>query len=103
MMLLEKLNKQKVIQTKYNWKEDFDELPMLFDEKPVAEGLLVDTRRWYETSISVYKAGDKFIGVRHITNIFSELDDYESCHHTLQFYLMEPVQITTYQLTNKTN
>lgn len=102
MILLEKLNEQKVIQTKHNWKEDFNKLPTFFDQKPVAEGLLVDTRRWYETSISVYEADDKFIGVRHITTIFSELDDYEDCCYTIQFYEMKPVQITTYQPTNGT-
>ncbi len=99
--LLEKLNGLKIVQKTPDWAENipFEIWNSEFDGKSreVKFGLDVDTRRWYETSITVVHLNGKFMGVRHISNVFSESMGYEDCGFTLQFFEMKEVQVTSYE------
>lgn len=99
--LLERLSKLKITQESYDWVEDLptDIWEGYFkDEIIVAQcNLDADTPRWHETSVSVTQIFDRFIGVRSVTNIFSEMMGWGDCYHTLRFFEMEEVQITSYK------
>lgn len=43
------------------------------DYKLVASDLEIDRHRWYETSVSVYKLDDGYIGICGLSRIYSEL------------------------------
>lgn len=99
--LIEKLNNLKILQTTYEFeelipKEIWDEY---FEGKyeAVDWDLDVDTHRWYETSVTVLKFSDGFMGVRFITNMFSESQDYEDCYHHLEFMEMEEYKTVSYR------
>ena len=98
--LLEELNKLKITQEQTDWTENIPEdiWESEFDGRytPIASGLNVDTRRWYETSISVFKTRGRFVGVRHITNMFDEMSSYDDIQHTLRFFEMEEIETVTY-------
>jgi len=63
----------------------------------VASGLLVDTHRWYETSVTVIKVFDVLLGIRHISNVFSESMGYSDCYVNLEFTEMKEVKTVTYK------
>jgi len=67
-----------------------------FANKPVAEGLDVDKHRWYETTITVYKVAEGFIGVRSCTDLFSESMGYDDVQWEPWFGEMVEVNIPTY-------
>ena len=83
------------------WVEDLPE--DIYNEyidgnyKEVVCGLSVDTHRWYETSISVIKVDGFFIGVRHITNVFSESLGASDCGESVEFFRMIEVETVTYK------
>lgn len=101
--LVEDLNNRKIVQKRHF---DYDEafLSVIKQYKKgdhdtiqvIDRGIWVDTRRWYETSITVFNTKLGLLGVRHISNIFSESSEYEDMNFTYEFYEMEPVQVTTY-------
>lgn len=101
--LLEQLQSLKLIQKKSEWQECLPE--EIWDEhfndrvnyKELKEGLSVDTHRWYETSVSVIEIYNGLLGIRHITNIFSESSGYEDCYVTIDFFEMEEVQEIAYK------
>ena len=45
----------------------------------VADNLEIDNHRWYEISTSVYKLEDGFVGLRGVSDIYSEYMDAEDC------------------------
>lgn len=100
--LVQKLNDLEITQINGDWAENIPE--EIYNEylegsyQEVAYDLDVDTRRWYETSITVLELPDGFIGVRYITNMFSESQDYEDCYHTMKFMEMESYITTSYRL-----
>ena len=53
---------------------DLEEFP-----KRVAKNLEIDKHRWYEVSTSVYKLEDGFVGIRGVSNIYTENMDAEEC------------------------
>jgi hypothetical protein len=99
--LVEKLNNLKILQTKSDWAEvlpdDIWENTFKGKFKEVAHNIDVDTHRWYETSITVLQLNESFMGVRFITNMFSESQDYEDCYHHLEFYEMEEYTTIAYR------
>lgn len=102
--LLSKLQKLDIIQTHGDWCENmpFEEIykPYLENDcKEIKHGLDVDTHRWYETSISVYETCGGLLGVRHITNMFSEGQGFEDCYVTLEFIEMKEVKVISYVCT----
>lgn len=84
---------EKVNNTKYWSLFDFeDEL----DLEAVVRDLYVDKHRWYETSTTVYKCDDGFVGVNGVTQIYSEMMGYSDCECECFAEEFEPKQITTY-------
>ena len=65
--------------------------------KALEEGLSVDKHRWYETSVSVYLVGDRFLGVRGISNCYSESSSAEDCCDTAEAFEMKEVKTVTYE------
>lgn len=97
--LLEELSKLKISQTSMDWEEDLpkDLWDKYFTDAHVEdERLDVDKHRWYETSITVYKIGDRYLGVDSVTDLFSEMMDVSDCYHTLEFFEMKPVTTVRY-------
>jgi len=64
--------------------------------KEVASGLNVDTHRWYETSTTVIEIFGRFLGITHVSNIFSENMDVSDCGESVSFKEMKQVQTVTY-------
>lgn len=101
--LLTKLKELKIIQTQGDWAENLPE--EIWEQyfkgnfKEVKHNLDVDTHRWYETSISVIEIYGGLLGVRHITNMFSESQGFEDCYETIKFKEMKEVQTVSYVST----
>jgi hypothetical protein len=99
--LVEKLNELNITQHSIDWTENLpDEVweDHFVDKfKEVENGLDIDTRRWYETSVTVLKINGGYIGIHRISNTFSESMMVEDCYHTLRFEEMREIQITSYE------
>jgi len=97
--LVEKLNELKILQTS-EWQEHIpDEIwYQYFKENQVKHGLNVEKHRWYETTITVIQVANGFIGVRSITQVYSESSSIEDCFFTLEFYEMNEVTIKSYEI-----
>lgn len=96
--LIEKLNNQKILQT--DFYEDQEELQEFFENWiKIESGLDIETHRWYELSTTVFKhkSSDSYIGMEHITNIFSEQMGLIDCYIHYEFFEMEPIQTITYK------
>jgi hypothetical protein len=91
------------LQTRWDWTECecFDEIPFeVFDIlKPVDSEIDTHSHRWYDTSISVYEvAENEFLGVRSITSSKSESQEAVDCYVYLEFFEMQPIQVTSYKV-----
>ena len=99
--LFSKLSKLKIVQEDGDWNECIPEdiWKEYFEDnfKTVASNLLVDTHRWYETSIEVVKIFDNFLGIRYVSNMYSENMGYEDCFYTVKFYRMEEFHTVSYR------
>jgi len=99
--LLEKLNELKLIQTQIDWAENIPEEiweeHFLGNWKELKSGLSTDTHRWYETSVSVISIYNRILGIRHITNLFSESSSCEDCYVTIEFFEMREVTVISYE------
>lgn len=98
--LINKIKDAKVIQTEYPDEQSFgkeidDRLNKLTN---VESGLDVDKHRWYETSITVLKHEEGFLGIRFITDQFSEQSSMEDHYWTLEAFEMEEVKTVTYKV-----
>ena len=85
--LVQELNAKKIKQT-CDLDECLDinldeETNLNYFQKLVEEGLYVDKHRWYETSVSVFKVNDGYLGVTAVTDIFSEQMDVSDAFHYL--------------------
>jgi hypothetical protein len=99
MKNIKELNELKIIQTLWcdgGYAESEELQEFLKDATIVATGLYVDKHRWYETAIDVYKVQDKLIGIRAISQLYSESSGIEDCFHYLRFMEMEEIKTTTY-------
>lgn len=97
--ILEKLNNLKITQESIDFLEDLpEEIYNKYFQDCVTERLDIDKHRWYETSISVYKIPEGLIGVKSITDLFSESSEVADIFHTLQFYEMEEIQTVSYKI-----
>ena len=63
----------------------------------VDSGLNVDKHRWYELSTTVYKIYGRYLGVRHVGDVFSEQMSYSDVGHNYSFNEMKPVSTITYE------
>lgn len=98
--LIDKLNGLQIRQTGIDWVEDIPE--DIYEEyiktsKEREYNLNINTRRWYELSTTVIDINSVFIGIKHISNIFSESMDCSDLMHTLEFFEMKEVQTITYE------
>lgn len=84
---------EKVNTNKYWSLFEFEES---FDLEAVAHDLCVDKHRWFETSTTVYKCDDGFVGVNGVTQVYSEMMDYSDCYCECVAEEFKPVQTTTY-------
>lgn len=102
--LIQKLNNLQIHQTKSEWEDNIpDDIYREYffgNYETIDSNIDVDTHRWYETSIEVLKFEEGLLGVRYITNMFSESQDYEDCYHHLQFFEMEEFTTITYRAKN---
>ncbi len=99
--LLEKLNQLKIIQNSMDWAEC---LPQEIWEgyfkgnfKQLKHGLDVDQHRHYETSIQVIEIYGRILGIKSITNLYSESSSPEDCYVTIEFFEMKEVSIISYK------
>lgn len=99
--LVEKLNKEEILQTDCLEEMGF---PFFDDECSwdwVASDLDVEKHRWYETAISVFISDtDDCIGIRHVTHLYNENSSFDDVCHILKFYVMKPKTITTYEIVS---
>jgi hypothetical protein len=63
----------------------------------LAEELNIDKHRWYETGLSVWETENGLLGVRSITNLYSESSDMEDMFYTLKFFEMEETTVVSYK------
>lgn len=96
--LINKIREAKVLQTDYPDEQEFgDEIDNELKKLPIVEsGLDVDKHRWYETSITVYKHEEGFLGIRFVTDQFSEQSSMEDHYWTLPAFEMQEVKNVTY-------
>ena len=99
--LLLKLKSAKIQHTG-DWEYDISNTDGLQEFKNLEyeeldSGLMIETHRWYETSVSVIRVFGKLLGIRHISNVFSESMGYEDCYEFLQFDEMKEVPTITYE------
>lgn len=98
--LLAKLNSLAILQKEIAWDECIPEdiWNGFFKDnyKEVTSELDVDKHRHYEKSTSVIKIYGKFMGIRHISDLYSEQSCCEDCYINLSFFEMEEVKITSY-------
>ncbi len=99
--LIDRLNNLKIHQRSIDWMEDLpdDIYQEVFKGKytEVVDDLDVDTHRWYETSISVIGILDSYLGVRRVSNTFSESMCVDDVYHHLEFFEMKEVKTITYK------
>lgn len=92
------LNEAKISQTSIDFEEDLTEEQIADLGLCVAGELERDQHRWYDLSIDVYhrKEDDKYIGVLHVSNLYSESSSVDDLGFTLEFFEMYPVTVVTY-------
>lgn len=98
--LIDKLNNLKIIQKSIDWIEDIPE--DIYKEyfeygDSITEELDVDKHRHYELSTDVYMIKGKYLGIRRISNLYSEMSSCEDIYHTLEFFEMKQTHTITYE------
>ncbi len=99
--LLEKLNLSKITQTSIDWEENipieiWEEYLKGKEYSEVETGLDVEKHRWYEISTTVVKVLGRYLGIEHISELYSEEMTTEDCYHTMRFYEMKEIQTISY-------
>lgn len=67
-----------------------------YNYNEVDSELNLDKHRWFEISTTVLQFGDRFLGINHISNVYSESSGVSDCGHEYSFFEMLPVTVTTY-------
>ena len=103
--IVKQLNNLKIVQKSIDFLEDLpqDIYERFFEGNEVDGELDVDKHRWYETSVSVFRIDDapispSYLGVRSVTDLFSEQSSVSDMFYTLEFFEMEPIITTTYKI-----
>lgn len=100
--LLEQLQALKITQQSMDWEECIPQ--EIYNEhfagnfKTVDHFLYIDKHRWYEASITVIEIYGGFIGINHVTKLYSESNDIEDICFEISFRKMRPVKTTTYEM-----
>ena len=63
----------------------------------VSEDIDVDRHRWYEISTTVYKVEDGYVGIRGISQIYSEYMRDKDCDYLCKASEYEEVQTISYR------
>lgn len=73
-------------------EEEISSLEKIVKVDPICS-VDAEKHRWYEVSTNVYETPEEnvYLGIRVVTDLFSESMDYESCCHSYKAYLMEKV------------
>lgn len=99
--IVEKLNGLRISQENYDIQEDIPEdiWEEYFEDAEIVDDLLdVEKHRHYETSVTVFKMpSNVLIGVRHATDLFSEMMTWKDTYHTLKFFYMKEITTITYE------
>ena len=69
--------------------------------KTVSEDIDVDRHRWYEISTTVYKVEDGYVGIRGISQIYSEYMSDKDCNYLCKASEYEEVQTISYRKKTK--
>ena len=69
----------------------------------VSEDIDVDRHRWYEISTTVYKVEDGYVGIRGISQIYSEYMSDKDCDYLCKASEYEEVQTISYREKQKIN
>jgi hypothetical protein len=108
--LLKKLNDLKILQKSMSWEENIpDDIWKEYFEgnwKLLEDYLNPDAHGWYELITTVIGIYDRFLGIRLITNLFSEESEeseVEDCFITIHFYEMEEIQKISYKIKETNN
>ena len=97
--ILKALKEAKIEQSEIDWAENIPEEiweKILSEGIVVAQGIDVDKHRWYETSVTVVKINERFLGINHVSDIFSETMDVSDVYYTMNFFEMIGVSEPTY-------
>lgn len=98
--LIKELNELGITQQDLDWGES---LPSrIYEEhfknaREVSTGLDVNKHRWYETSITVIEVGGMYIGIRHVSDLFSESMCVDDVYHKMKFMEMEEIKLISYR------
>ena len=65
--------------------------------KIIPESINVDRHRWYEISTTVYKVEDGYVGIRGISQIYSEYMSDKDCDYLCEASEYEEVQTISYR------
>lgn len=97
------LSKLQALELKQTTAEFFEEemLPVeLYEEmlqrNHVASNLHIEKRRWHETSTDVYEIYGRFLGVRKVSDLYSDLSDFKDIYWSYWFGEMEAVTSISY-------
>lgn len=96
--LVEKINSLEITQTEYFDEQSIsEEIDKILEESRIVDKVSRDIHRWWETSIVVYKINEnEYLGIRYVTNLYSEQSDISDVFHTIKAYVMEPKLTITY-------
>lgn len=97
--ILKSLKDANIKQDELDWTENIPE--EIWDEMSdritlVRCGMFVDKCRWHETSVTVIKMDDRFMGIDHVSDVFSEKMYASDVNHTMEFFEMAEVNQPTY-------
>lgn len=103
---IDRLNSEKRVQKEIDFTENLTEQELGwfsgqgFEE--IGSEIDVEQHRHYETSITVYKSKSGFLlGVRKISNVYSEMSDVEDCYHYIELYEMQEVEVISYTIKDQ--
>jgi len=103
---IEELNKKGILQTRFADEgfADSEEIKKLLSEvRNKGDGIGIDGHRHYETSIYVYEFDNDFLlGIRAISQLYSEMSSIDDIYHILEFYEMEEKEVVTYTIKKET-
>ena len=71
------------------------------DPKLVKEGLDPEKHRWYEITTNVYRIGDRFIGVRGPSQMYSESSSWEDLYTPCVAFEMDEIRTVSYREIGK--
>jgi hypothetical protein len=63
----------------------------------VAENIDLDRHRWYELSTSIFKYEENYIGIRGVSNIYSESMAYDDVCYSTEAFEVELIPSVTYK------